>query len=154
MWLRDAETVAEDAQEQARKHRRRWGDLLCGRMQGQTPPAHLSSWHAPGLGFNKEIHEEFHLMKCMGGDLVSIINDLFNENNALWKNNMSTTSGREMLDCNTERILGETPRDYSKHEVHSEISCWSKGDETGSVQNDVRCHWCGLCHKNKTFKIQ
>lgn len=38
-------------------------------------------------------------MNCTGEDLVSIISDLFNENNVLWKNSISVTLRGWPLNC-------------------------------------------------------
>jgi hypothetical protein len=40
-------------------------------------------------------------MRCTEEDLVSIISDLFNENNVLWKNNINITMIEWLPDCNT-----------------------------------------------------
>lgn len=54
------------------------------------------------LGLNNETHKELpFFMRCTEEDLVSIIIDLFNENNALWKNSINVTSRGWTLNCST-----------------------------------------------------
>lgn len=50
--------------------------------------------------------KNYFFMRCAKEDLVSIISDLFNENNVLWKNSINIATRGWTLNCSILRIWG------------------------------------------------